>query len=72
MKLQAEQPHGWHTVAEFDSGQEARIQKHSAYLADIAQVTMRILDDFGVPKCIYEPGFYAANPETASTSWRAL
>lgn len=70
MKLQAEQQSGWHTVTEFSPGEESQIQEQAAYLADIARVTMRILADCGDPKCIYKPGFYKANPATASTWWQ--
>ena len=71
MKLQAAQQGGWHTVTEFCRDQEGQIQA-AAYLADIARVTMRILDDGGALKCMYEPGVYAANPATPSTWWRPL
>ena len=72
MKLQARKQAGWHTVTEFCAAQEAQIQEQAAYLADIARVTMRILDDASTPKCAYEPGLYMANPATSSTWWQPL
>lgn len=70
MKLQAEQPAGWHTVIEFPPDQEAQVREQSTYLADRARVKMRIVDDRDIPQCIYKPGFYAANPATKSTWWQ--
>jgi hypothetical protein len=54
MRLQINSNGAWRNVLDYPSDRDAEVRKHAAYLAKIADATLRVLHDNGKPAAYWE------------------